>query len=228
MSKPIADVTENASNLKLTMDAHKDEMVAKGFKEVRLQNFADLMDSVTRKISLQKAAQDTMMANTESQNIAIQQARTVIRKIQNAGKAKFGLNKTKQKEFKIGANTSNGVGKTAELLDYLAAVCTKYHDDLIESGLTEEDFAAITPTYANLVTADSIQEHSKKLRNVATDARDAAVTALEEEMFKIRSFVKAAFANNKALLEEFKPIKKGGRKSSPETPAPTPSPAPQP
>jgi len=44
-------------------------------------------------------------------------------------------------------------------------------------------------------------------------------------MFKIRSFAKSAFAKDKALLEEFKPITKGrgkGGKKPPEPPAPEP------
>ncbi len=211
MARTVNDTSEEASNLNLTMNTRKEEMIAKGFKEVRINNFANLIDSVTRKGSLQKAAHDTMIQNTESQNKFLEEGQTIIRKIQNAGRSAFGKNKTKLKEFRIGSNASKSVGKISPLLDHLAGVCTKYHDELVENGLTEEDIASITPAYANLVTADSIQEHSKKLRTVATQTRDEAVAALEEEMYRIRSFAKSAFAGNKGLLEEFKPIRKGGR-----------------
>jgi prophage DNA circulation protein len=198
-------------------------MIAKGFKDIRFQNFDGMLSAVINKSSTQKAAHETLTQNTASQNSAIQNGLSMVTKIQNAAKSAFGKNKTKLREFKIGTDKSKSVSKLSQLLDYLAGVCTKYHSDLIENGLTEEDFAAISATYANLVTADTVQEHSKKLRNVATETRDDAVAALQEEMFKIRSFAKSAFAGNKALLEEFKPIKKGGRRGGGTSPTPPPA-----
>ncbi|HUI30369.1 MAG TPA: hypothetical protein VLX91_09135 [Candidatus Acidoferrales bacterium] len=225
MASTVGEIAEDAETLQLTMQTHMADMIAKGFKQIRFQNFGDKIKAVVAKSSTQKAAHETLSLNTVSQNAAIQEGLNMETKIQNAGKSAFGKDKTKQKEFRIGAPKSKSVSKLAQNLDYLAGVCTKYHDELIENGLTEDDFTALSTTYANLVTADAVQEHSKKLRNVATETRDDAVADLQEEVFKIRSFAKSAFAGNKALLEEFKPIKKGGRKSA--TPPPQP-PAPEP
>lgn len=137
--------------------AGKEDMIAKGFKEVRFKNFADLIDSVTKKGSFQKAAHDTLIETTESRNETIRVGLAIIRKVQNAARSTFGRNKTKPKEFRIRTDTSKSVGKTAAFLDHLAGVCAKYHDELLGNGLAEEDFAAITTAYANLVTSDSIQ-----------------------------------------------------------------------
>jgi hypothetical protein len=226
MAKTIGELTEDAESLQLTMQTHHADMVAKGFKEARFQNLDDLIKDVVAKSSTQKAAHETLSQNTEAQNSAIQDGLDMETKVQNAAKSAFGKDKTKLKEFKIGAAKSKSVSKLSQDLDYLAGVCTKYHDDLIENGMTQDDFTALSTTYANLVTADTVQEHSKKLRNVATETRDDAVAALQEEVFKIRSFAKSAFAGNKALLEEFKPIKKGGKRGGGTNPTPPPAPEP--
>lgn len=223
MAQTIGEVVEDGQSLQLTMQTHKADMIAKGFKEIRFQNFDDMLNAVIKKNSTQKAAHETLSQNTATQNSAIQDGLNMETKIQNAARSAFGKDKAKLKEFKIGTAKSKSVSKLSQNLDYLAGVCTKYHDELVENGMTEDDFTALSTTYANLVTADTVQEHSKKLRNVATETRDDSVAALQEEMFKIRSFAKSAFAGNKALLEEFKPIKKGGRRGG-TTPAEPPAP----
>jgi len=226
MAKTIGEIAEDAESLQLTMQTNRDAMIAKGFKPIRFQNFDDMIKAVVSKSSTQNAAHKTLLQNTAAQNKAIQDGIDMIAKIRNAARSAFGKDKTKLKEFKIGDRESKNVSRVSQSLDYLAGACTKNHDDLIENGLTEDDFAAISTVYANLVTADTVQEHSKKLRNVATETRDDAVTALQEEAFKIRSFAKSAFAKDKAMLEQFKPIKKGGKRgggTSPTSPPPAPS-----
>ncbi|HUI29326.1 MAG TPA: hypothetical protein VLX91_03840 [Candidatus Acidoferrales bacterium] len=224
MPYSIGQVTEDGDNLQLTMQNHRAEMIAKGFKEARFQSFDDSLNAVVRKNSTQKAAHSTLLQSTSDQNDAIDEGVKMVTKIQDAAKSAFGKNRTKLNEFKIGAKKPYVVSRLAALLDYLAGVCTKYHDELIENGLTEDDFTAITAAYTNLVSTDAVQEHSKKLRNVATETRDDAVAALQEEMFKVRSFAKAAFAGNKAVLEEFKPIKKGKGRAAAKPPVPVPEP----
>lgn len=220
MGRSIGYLIEDATNLQLAVQTHKDEMLAKGFKEIRFKTMDDMLAAVVKTNSTQMAAHDNVAQNTESQNAAIAAGFAMITKIQNAARSAFGRNKTKQKEFRIGSKKSKSVGRLSELLDYLAGVCTKYHEVLIENGLTEDDFASISSVYANLVTADALQEHSKKLGNVATETRNDAAAALQEEMYRIRNFAKSAFAGNKAILEEFKPIKKGGRRGGGTNPTP--------
>ena len=224
MAESISDLTEDAQSLQLTMQTHKDELVTKGFKDTRFQDFSDALNAVIKKSSTQTAAQSTMVQSTDDQNSAIKDAIAIAAKVQNAARSAFGKNKPKMKEFKVGTRKTRSVSQLSQLLDYLAGVCTKYHDELVENGMTADDFADLSSAYATLVTTDAVQEHSKKLRNVATDTRDDSVASLKDQMFKVRSFAKSAFAGNKALLEEFKPIKRGGKRGAATPPPPVPEP----
>jgi hypothetical protein len=224
MTAPIAFVLEDAKALQAVMLVYQADMITKGFKPIRFQSFDDMIKAAVSKTSTQQAAHETISQNTGTQDSAIKDALAMVTKIQNAARSAFGKDKRKLKEFGIGGKKSKSVGKVGQTLDYLAGACTKYHDELIENGLTPDDFAAITTTYANLVTANTVQEHSKKLGNIATQTRDESVAALQEEMFKIRSFAKSAFAGNKAILEEFKPIKRGGKRGGGTPPNPLTAP----
>lgn len=226
MSDTVGKLIEDAEALQLAMQTHKTELTAKGFKETRFENFDTLFADVVKKDSTHTAAHATAMQSTQTQNDAVADAQSLISKILDAAKSAFGKkDKTTLKEFTVGTKKSNSVGKLSERVDYLAGVCTKYHDELAENGLTDEDFAGITTTYGALVSADAVQEHSKKLQVVATSVKDDSVAALKDEMSRVRSFVKSAFSKDKAIQEEFKPNKGGGRSGGGTNPPDPPPPS---
>lgn len=223
----VGDVVEDAKVLRATMETHKAELTAKGFKEARFTDFDSSLDAVLKKDASQKSAHAMLLQKTADQDSAVENGLKTITKIQNAAKSAFGRDKTRLKEFKVGTDKSKSVSQLTIDLEYFTGLCAKYHDELIENGMTEEDVAAVSTTYGTLVSSDALQENAKKVRNAATQTRDDALAALREQVFKVRKFAQAAFAGNKALLEEFKPIAKGRGKAGakPRPPVPEPPPA---
>jgi hypothetical protein len=103
-------------------------------------------------------------------------------------------------------------------------MCQKYNSELLGGGLTDDSLANVSKVYAELVAADAIQENAKKLRTIATEARDEAESALREEVFKMRKFAAARFVNDKAKLNEFTSVLRNHDKKKPTSePTATPS-----
>ncbi len=215
----VDDVVQDANALRTgPMEKYKAELAAKGYSEARLGKFDASLDNLLKKDSAQKTAQAALLQKTQEQDAAINTAIAVITKFQNAGKAAFGRDRVRLKEFKVGTDKPKSVGGLITMLEYFTGVAGKYTAELLANGLTEDDLSGLSTVYGALVAADASQENAKKLRNAATSTRDGVLSILKEEVFKVRKLAQVVFAGDKAVLEEFKPIQKGRGKATPKQP----------
>ncbi len=219
----VDDVVQDSKALRATVETHKEELAAKGYGESKVKNLDNSIDNLLKKDAAQKTAQTDLLQRTSGQDTAMNAAFKMITKIQNAAKAAYGRDQVKLKLFKVGDEKPKTVGKMLTTLEYFTGIIGKYSTDLISNGLLQDDISNLSTIYANVVAADAAQENAKKLRNASTETRDAAAEDLKQELFKLRKFAQAAFDGNKALLEEFKPIKRGRGKAAPAPPSPTPT-----
>lgn len=221
----VDDVVQEASAVRTgPMEKYKAELAGKGYGEARVSKFDSSLDDLLKKDSAQKAAQAALLQRTQDQDTAIDGAIAMITKFQNAGKAAYGRDKVRLKEFKVGTDKPRSVGRLLTMLEYFTGLAGKYSVDLLANGLTEDDLSGLSTVYGALVAADATQENAKKLRNAATGTRDTALSVLKEEVFKVRKLAQVVFSGNKAVLEEFKPIQKGRGKGGTKPPTPPPEP----
>ncbi len=198
---------------------HAAQFAAKGFGAERTKRLEDKVADLEKKDTEQKDAEKLLGDLTDEQNNLAAQALEIIRSAQNAGQSALGKTPATDKEFMIGKIKGTNVTKLLEALRYFVGLGLKYHDQLIANGMSEEDIESIGTLYGTLTTADAKQENQKKLRNNATETRNDSEKALNDEIFRTKKFVKTAFKNDKAIQEEFKPIKRGGGGGGKKPPA---------
>ncbi len=220
----VDNVLEDAGGAGKAMDNHIDIIIARGGQKKR-DNLAAGITSLTKLNTGQIKAQDFLDTKTREQDEWMVQANSVLGSIRNAAKSasKDPENKINLTTFKIGVDTPQSVKAMTSWLDYFSGVVVENHDVLLANGMTEEEIASVGTLYASLIAANAAQENAKKLRNAATERRDYAAKALQQTVSGIRDFAKNVFKNDKAALEEFKPIPKGrgrGKNKPPEPPAP--------
>ncbi len=201
---------------------HAAQFTSKGFGGDRTKKLEDKIADLEKKDTEQKDAEKLLADLTEGQNNLAAQALDIVRSVQNAGQSALGKSPATNKEFMIGAVKGTSVTRLLEVLRYFIGLGLKYHDQLIANGMSEEDITSIGTLYGALTTADAKQENQKKLRNNATEARNNSEKILKDEIFRTKKFVKTAFKNDKAIQEEFKPIKQGGGGGGKKPPEPPP------
>lgn len=209
------EVDETAQNTELLLQGianHKAELESRGFGEQRELKLRAMLNDVLKKDSAQKAATAILLQRTQQQETAMSNSWAAISRIQNSGKAAFGRRSTILKEFRVGLNRPKSVKEMRMALEYMTALVVKYNADLIANGMLQEEIEGLSDVYAELIAADTVQESAKKVKSGATALRDEAVKKLNSEIFKVRKLATAAFAGNKAVLQEFKPIAKTGRR----------------
>jgi len=219
MSKKVNDALVQAEGASQAMNNNKGLLIAKGGQK-KMDQLEFVRQDLVKKNSTQVAAETAMEQKTAAQDQAVRDAHDAISQLQEAAKSAFTGDKVKLKEFSVGIDKPENAKGTITLLDYLTGVAQKYHDDLVENGMTDEDITNLSTIYAALVAANAVAENAKKLRNAATETRDASLAALKKTINATRNFAKAALKGNKAALEEFKPIPKGRGKRKGGTPPP--------
>lgn len=224
MPVKVDETVQEVNVVRASIETHKADLATKGYSVERVAKFDASKADLLGKDSAQKLAQVTLEQRTKEQDAIMVAAGNIITKLQNAASSAYGKDKTALKEFRVGVEKPRTVSKMETTLEYLTGVAAKHATDLIANGFTQDDISSLSTIYGNLVAADAVQENSKKLRNAATEARDNSAAAMKLEIFKLRKFVKAAFSDNKALLEEFKPIKRGGKRGGAKPPGPSPEP----
>lgn len=218
MPAKVDEVLQNANGLKRAVDNHEDVIISRAEGQKKRDKLdADIQDLATKN-SAQAAAQFAMEQRTRDQDSAMRNASVTVTFFQNAARSAF-TNRVTLKEFKIGANKPSSVKAMVTLLAYLTGVVLKYRAELLANGVTEEDITSLSTVYANLIAADAVQENAKKLRNAATKSRDASLSTLIKTMASTRAYAKVIFKDDKAALEEFKPISRGRGKSGGDTTA---------
>jgi len=217
---------QEASVVRASIETHKDALAAKGYGADRVSKFDSLHADMSAKTSAQRLAQVTLFQRTKDQHDAMTAGSVIITRLQDAASSAYGRGSPVLKEFLIGVNKPRAVGKMETTLEYLSGVAARRAADLNANGFSKDDIDQILTVYGNLVSADNMQKNAKKIRNSATEARDNAVGAMKAEIFRVRKFVKGAFSKDNAMLEEFKPIKRGGKRGGGTSPnPPTPPPA---
>jgi hypothetical protein len=174
--------------------------------------------------SLQQSAVRTVDSLTNIQNIALEKAFTLIRKVQNGAKAEFGEDdKVRMREFHVGNRVPYTVKGIKAELEYLKTPVQAHLAELAKHGITDATVTLLGTCSDDLTKADVDQEDGKKLQKNATKARDASADALKKLMRKVRSSAKSVFEDKPEILTEFEPIP-AGRGAKAEEPAPPPAP----
>ena len=214
----VNDVLEQAEGLAKALDNHKDQITSKGNGQKRIDDLNSTQQDLIKANSSQVAAETFMQQKTSEKSDAIQAAKDAIALVDDAAKSAFEGDKTTLKEFRMGVAKPKSEEGWVTFLDYMTGPVQKHRDDLIANGLTPDDIANVSTVYANLVAAIAVQKNAAKVRNAATKSRDAAVSALSTKITATRNFAKVALKDDKGALEEIKPIKTGGRKTSKPAP----------
>ncbi len=169
--------------------------------------------------TLQQRAVQTVDDLTNIQNIKLEKAFTLIRKVQNGAKAEFGEeDKVRMREFHVGSKIPNTVKGINAELEYLKTPAQAHLAELGKHGITDATIALLGTSSVDLTKADAEQENAKKLRKNATKARDAAVDDLKKLMRKVRSSAKSVFEDSPEILTEFEPIPAGRSAGKTEAP----------
>ena len=219
MVATVDTLIQDSVSLRAMMEKYKAD-----FGEDRIAAFNNVLNDALKKDTAQKNAFATMQIKTQEQDAAMERAHTAVTQIQSAAKAVFGRDHARLKEFRVGESRAKSVKDLITTLEYFTTICQKYNSELLGGGLTEDSLANASKVYGDLVAADATQENSKKLRSIATAVRDEAESVLREEVFKMRKFAAARFANDKAKLGEFTSILRNYDKKK-QTPEPPPAPS---
>ncbi len=222
MPVKVDEVVQDVKVTRASMETNKGALAAKGYGPNRVAKFDTLQADLSAKTSAQNRAQDTLAQRTKDQNNMMAAAAEIITRLQDAASSAYGKGSPTLKEFRVGVNKPRSVGKMETTLEYLTGVAAEHASDLIANGFSQEDIDEISTIYGKLVAADTVQENAKKIRNTATEARDEALAAMKAEMFKLRKFVNGAFSKDKAMIEQFKAVKRGRGKAAAKPTPPSP------
>lgn len=218
----VDNIIDGAHGLGVAMENHKDIIAAKANGQKKKEKLQADIEELLRRNSVQMRAQSEMEQKTQAEHELIRVAQRAITQVQNAARSAFRRDKAKLREFKIGTQKPETAKGMITMLEYFTRVVQEYTEVLLANGMSEEDIANVSALYSEMIAAEASQENAKKLRNAATAARDKALSTLRETVTATRSFLKAAFRNDPAALEEFKPISRSRGKSRPAPPS-TPS-----
>ena len=208
---------QEAQALLMAVSKHSAEVSERGYGDARLAEFQSALEMALARDSAQRGAQATLIQRTETQDSVMKRAYDQLLMVRNAAKSAFGKEKKILKEFRVGMDRPKTVREMMSVMDYMTGVVQKHASELLQNGMSQADVDSVASTYAELVTADALQENAKKLRNGATDMRDEALAALQQEIFKLRKFAQARFASRPEILQEFTRIPHaGGKRGAPQ------------
>ena len=217
MSTTVDVAIQEAQALLAAVNTHAAELAERGYDGTRVAEFQSALETALKRDSGQKGALATLNQRTEAQDIAMKQANELLAMVRNAAKSAFGKDKKILKEFRVGMQRPTTVRQMMTVMEYMTGVVQKHSSELLLYGMSQADIDGVATAYAELVTADALQENSKKLRNAATETRQDALTALQREIYRLRKFAQARFASQPAILQEFKRLPKaGGKRPSPQ------------
>jgi len=204
------------------LDNHKEAIVTKGNGQKRIDDLNSSHQNLVKTNSSQISAQTKMEGRTTEKNNAVQAVKDAVASVDNAAKSAFENEPAKLKEFRIGVTKPKTDQAWVAYMDYMTGPVHANSDALIANGMTAEDVENFPTLYANLVAAIAAQKNATKVRNAATDTRDAALRDLNNKISATRNFARVALKGDKTALEEIKPIKKGRGKGGKTPPTPEP------
>jgi hypothetical protein len=215
---------QDGGNVGQAMDNHMEIIITSGGGQKKRDNLRVSLANVAKLNKDQIKAEDFLDGKTKEQKALMLQADILITAVWNAAKsaAKEKDNDINLKKFKVGTDKPHSVTAMSALVDYLSDVVVEYHDVLVANGMREDEITSLPALFAALVASEAAQENAKKLRKAATGRRDNAARELQATITGIREYAKNVFKNSPDILEEFKPIKRGGKnKKNPPPPAPS-------
>ncbi len=225
MAKSVDYDLQDASTLINRVEENREALTQKGYSSAKEDALKAAFNEAKQKNGTQLKAVKLVNEKTGEQNNAFDIFLKLIVKIQSAAKSALGNNSGALNKYRVGEKQPTTVKKLLSWGEYFTSVLLEDDEILLANGLTQTDLTDFSAAYSNVASADTTQESAKKLQAAATIARDAAVKKLKDQVFKTRSFVKAAFGGNDEMLIQFKPIPKGrGGSSGDQPPVDPPNP----
>ncbi|MBI1804081.1 MAG: hypothetical protein HY033_05000 [Ignavibacteriae bacterium] len=206
MPTTIDAVLEDARVLDGVARKHAADLVNAGVTSDELAGLEALINTASEKDTQQKQSQNTTHAKTQAQNDAMARSAACIRKLQTAAKAVFLKDKSKLKEFHIGAKPPATVKAMSTELAYMKEIGEKYKVELAARGIKDADIASLDTCANDLTTANVEQENTRRLQVTATNVRDKAIRDLKDAMYRLRKSAEIQFGSNSDVLNEFRTI----------------------
>jgi hypothetical protein len=219
MSTTVDVAIQEAQALLAAINTHAAELAERGYDGTRVAAFQSALETALKRDSGQKGALAMLNQRTEAQDIAMKRASVLLAMVRNAAKSAFGKEKKILKEFRVGMERPATVRQMLTVMEYMTGVVQKYSSELLQNGMSQENIDSVATAYAELVTADALQENAKKLRNGATGTREEALGALQKEIYRLRKFAQVRFANEPAIQQEFRRLPKAGGRRAAAQPA---------
>ena len=221
MAKNVDEKLQDANFLKETTAKYQTEMAEAGFNDELATDFNNRIQNVTTKDTAYKQAINLVRQKTVEQNDALQQSRTAIRIVKDAGMDVYYGQPDIIAEFHPGT-TINTVKAMLSELPYFIELTTRRMDKLSEAGIGQPHLDELSRCYTLVQTSDSEQENAKRMRNTAKNELKETLASLQEIMYRIRKKAAVRFAGSPDIRNEFRTIivrrrKKAEGESEPET-----------
>jgi hypothetical protein len=185
---------------------HQAELAEYGVTAEEVQSLETAIGNLESKDAAHEEARNTETDKTKAQDAQIVLALKQIKKIQDLAKGAFGRTSPVLKQFHVGVKQSKSVSSVLNELVYFKEVATRYQGDLVARGFKDADLTALDTLHTALAAADSDQENAKRLQTAAMSERTAAAQELKMLAYRIRKSADVCFADNPAVLSEFKSI----------------------
>ncbi len=221
MAKVIDYLLEDAAALFQTIEETRQLLAGKGFTADKEADLRSAYEEAKQKTAAQIKAAKLVQDKTGEQNRTFTLLDEYIVKVQNAAKSAYGNEKSILKKFRVGEKKANTCKALATWGEYFTGLIMDYEEVLLKNGLVQTDIAEFENRYQTFLGADAAQESAKKLKVVATMARDKASEKLKDRLNRFRSFIKSAFSSDKEIRVKFAPIPKGrgaGKNDNPPEP----------
>ncbi len=213
MAEDINLLVQDGFVLLAATKTHQAELAEYRVTAEEVQSLETSIGNLESKDAAHKEARNTETDKTKVQNAQIVLAQKQIRKIQDIAKGAFGRTSPVLKQFHISKKPSKSVSNVLNELVYFKEVATRYQGDLATRGLKDDDLTALDTLHIALAAADSDQENAKRLQTAAMAERTGAASELKALAYRIRKSADVCFADNPAVLNEFKSIIQHSRSS---------------
>jgi len=205
MAKNVDEKLQDANFLKETTAKYQTEMAEAGFNDELATDFNNRIQNVTTKDTAYKQAINLVRQKTVEQNDALQQSRTAIRIVKDAGMDVYYGQPDIIAEFHPGT-TINTVKAMLSELPYFIELTTRRMDKLSEAGIGQPHLDELSRCYTLVQTSDSEQENAKRMRNTAKNELKETLASLQEIMYRIRKKAAVRFAGSPDIRNEFRTI----------------------
>ena len=216
MAKNVDEKLQDANSLKETTTKYQAEMAEVGVNNELSTDFNNRIQNVTAKDTAYKESINLIRQKTVEQNNALQQSRTAIRIVKDAGMDVYYGQPNIIPEFHPGI-TINTVKAMLSELPYFIELTIRRMEKLSEAGIGQPHADELSRCYSLVQTSDSEQENAKRMRNTAKNELKGALTNLQEIMYRIRKKAAVRFAGSPDIRNEFRTIIVRRRKRAEET-----------